>query len=79
LLSGLVLLSSALAFSPPSAVFRATFRLETADIVRCSTLYPSTDRTSMHFLRATPFFFIEVLLALQKAETLKIKRTDYYT
>lgn len=25
------------------------------------------------------FFFIEVLLALQKAETLKIKRADYYT
>lgn len=25
------------------------------------------------------FFFIEVLLVLQKAETLKIKRADYYT
>ena len=33
----------------------------------------------MHFLRATPFFFIEVLLTLQKAETVKIKRADYYT
>ena len=41
--------------SPSSGGLRATLRLATADIVRCSTLYPSTDWTSIHFLGATPF------------------------
>ena len=64
---------------PSLGGLRTTFRLETADIVRCSTLYPSTDWTSILFLPQYLFFLIEVLLALQKAETLKIKRADYYT
>lgn len=55
LLSGLILLSISLAFPPPRAVFRATLCLATADIMRCSTLYSSTDWTSIHFLGATPF------------------------
>lgn len=47
---------------------------------RAAPLYiPQPTELQSTFWAQPLFFFIEVLLALQKAETLKIKRTDYYT
>jgi len=79
LLSGLILLSISLAFPPTPAVFAPLYASQRPTSCAAPLYILQPTELQSTFWAQHLFFFIEVLLALQKAETLKIKRADYYT
>ena len=79
LLSGLILPSISLAFPPPRAIFAPLYASQRPTSCATPLYIPQPTEFQSTFWAQHLFFVIEVLLALQKAETLKIKRADYYT
>ena len=64
---------------PPRAVFAPLYASQRPTSCAAPLYIPQPTELQSTFWVQHLFFLIEVLLALQKAETLKIKRADYYT